>query len=86
MSAVVVTDHTHYRSLVIECPARCAERGCVDHVGQEWRESKRLPPNTSIDYARVLFERYAAEYHKSGPYRLVEYVTESKSTMEVIEP
>ena len=72
--------------LVIECPNRCEGKGCEhDGSGEEWRESCRLPPNTSIDYARTLLERYAAEYPKSGPYRLVEYVTESKMTMEVIE-
>ena len=84
---VKVLSREQTRRLVIECPNRCEGMGCQhDGSGEEWRESKTLSPDTSIDYALVLMERYAKEHHKSGPYRLVEYVTNSVSTMEVIEP
>lgn len=83
---VVVLEQHERRDLVIECPTLCTEHGCTEHTGQEWRKSARIPVGTSIDDARVIMERHAATYHKSGPYRLVEYVTVSRRTMEVIEP
>lgn len=84
--SVSVIMREYHSELVIECPARCVDTGCETHKGQTWRESATLPQGTSIDYARVLLERHEEEFPKSGPYRLVEYVTESKKTMEVIEP
>lgn len=86
MTAKII-DRDHDRRLVIEAPNRCEGKGCShDGNGQEWRPSYTFEPSTSIDYARVLFERYGAENPKSGPYRLVEYVTVSTTTMEVLEP
>lgn len=80
---VLTNEITH--TLVIECPARCADSGCTSHTGHEWRESRSLPRDTSIDYARTLMERHAAQYPASGPYRLVEYVETRKRTVEVLD-
>lgn len=81
---LVILAQEHTRTLVIECPARCADNGCQDHAGHAWRKSRRLPQGTSVDYARTLMERHEQAYPKSGPYRLVEYVETSQRTMEVL--
>lgn len=61
------------RSLVIECPTRCADRGCTDHNLDTWRKSRKVPSGTSTQDALSLLEEHAAQFPKSGPYRLVEY-------------
>lgn len=56
---------------VIECPARCAERGCTDHLIGSWRESRSLPSTLSEAEAEQELIEHAEKFPKSGPYRLV---------------
>jgi hypothetical protein len=58
------------RRWIIECPARCAEKGCPAHEPGTWRKSKRLPLDTTPLQALRALHEHSRTYPKSGPYRL----------------
>lgn len=71
--------------LVIECPAKCKERGCTDEHGDSgWRRSLELKPDMSIVNALKVMEAHAARYPNSGPYRLTRYVETTEETRQVL--
>ena len=83
-----ILERSQERRLVIETTTDlCAATGCPTHPRPgEWRKSRYLSEGTSIDYARVIFERYVERQDHPENYRLVEYVTETTRSVEVLEP
>lgn len=71
--------------LVIECPAKCKERGCTDDHGDSgWRKSVELNPDMHTEAALRVMEAHAARYPNSGPYRLIRYVETTEKTRQVL--
>jgi len=63
-----MTDTTYWE---IQCPARCASRGCREHRDPNaWRKSARVDMDTSEAEAVKQAKEYAVAYPGSGPYRL----------------